>query len=219
MEQTRLLMWKERDLWEIDKREERFDYDLSLWLFSIILIPILVLDTLHVVLLQYLICLKDLTDRLGQILPHLFGFILTQTADDVIWLLYLCFVHHWGWGQSSLLASRGQRGHVSWLEAHPLGLSLGARHPVHSRHGGTPQDPGGRENVILEVGGLHPGHREGDGRDPGAGQPVAARKLYFSHIKRVLVRNKGEALGGRVCLVRGEGEHVGNVLSDLVAIG
>ena len=31
--------------------------------------------------------------------------------------------------------------------------------------------------------------------------------------------NKGEALGGRVCLVRGEGEHVGNVLSDLVAIG
>ena len=39
------------------------------------------------------------------------------------------------------------------------------------------------------------------------------------HIKRVLVRKKGEALGGRVCLVRGEGEHVGNVLSDLVAIG
>ena len=67
-------------------------------------------------------------------------------------------------------------------------------------------------NVILEVVVLHPGHCECDGCDPGAGQPVAARKLHFAHIKHVLV-------SGRVCLVRGEGEHVGNVLSDLVAIG
>ena len=70
--------------------------------------------------------------------------------------------------------------------------------------------------ACLEVGGLDPGHREGDGRDPGAGQPVAPRKLHLAHAQRVLVRAEGEALGGRAGLVGGEREEVGRVLRHLV---
>ena len=33
--------------------------------------------------------------------------------------------------------------------------------------------PGGREQVVLEEGGLDPGHGEGDGLDVVGGQPVA----------------------------------------------
>ena len=92
-------------------------------LFLIIVIPVLVLDPLHVVLLKYLIGLQDLADSLGQIFPHLFGFVLAEAADDVIWLLALCFVAGRGLGEAAL-APGGQGGHVSWLEAHPLGLGL-----------------------------------------------------------------------------------------------
>ena len=89
------------------------------------------------------------------------------------------------------------------------------RQPLVRSHGRVPQHPGGREQVILEVGRLDPGHGKWNRFYRRVQNPESAGKFYGSDVTNVFGK-KCQTLVESVGSVRWQREEVGSIFGDFI---
>ena len=112
---------------------------------------------------------------------------------------------------------------VGWLKDLPSVTNVNrqwlllshTRQPLVRGHGRVPQHPGGREQVILEVGRLDPGHGKWNRFYRRVQNPESAGKFYGSDVTNVFGK-KCQTLVESVGSVRWQREEVGSIFGDFI---